>query len=107
LGLASPIIPRCLSYYHEGRDYLKKAKFHYEAAALAGQEGARFNIGMFLVYIDSGNMERAVKHWIIAASSGNHHAMDALRTYLERGLVCRESIDSTKGITTLYVESLQ
>jgi len=54
---------------------------------------------------ESGNMERAVKHWIIAASSGNHHAVvDALRSYFERGLVSRESIDSTlKAYNNSYV----
>ena len=31
-------------FYHEGGD-MKKAKFHFEAAAMAGNEVARFNLG--------------------------------------------------------------
>ena len=31
-------------FYYEGGD-LKKAKFHYETAAMAGQNGARYIIG--------------------------------------------------------------
>ena len=79
-------------YYHKGGDS-KKAKFHYEAAAMAGHEIARSNLGA--VEYDSGNKERGVKHWIIAASSGSFCAMDQLRILFEYGAVSRESIDST------------
>ena len=48
---------------------LKKAKFHYEAATMAGDESARNTIGS--IEGNSGNMKRAVKHWIIAASAGD------------------------------------
>jgi TPR repeat protein len=36
---------------------------------MAGHEVARYNLG--LMEIKSDNMERAVKHFIIAASAGN------------------------------------
>jgi TPR repeat protein len=78
--------------YHEGGD-LKKAKFHIEAAALAGHELARYNLG--LMEYDSKNYDRAVKHWTIAASSGCFRAMHNLRNYYERGWVSRESINSS------------
>ena len=48
---------------------LKKVKFHLEAAAMAGHEMARLNIGN--LEAKSGNMDRAVKHWNIAASTGD------------------------------------
>jgi hypothetical protein len=75
------------------RGDLKKAKFHFEAAAMAGHDVARYNIGC-LEY-NSGNMDRAVKHWTIAASAGDYHAMHTLRKNFEGGFVSRESIDST------------
>ena len=78
--------------YHEGGN-LKKAKFHYEAAAMAGHEGARNNIG--IIEAESRNIERAFKHWIIAASAGEYHAMNCLIKIFEKGLVSRETIDST------------
>jgi len=78
--------------HHEGGN-MKKAKFHFEAAAMAGHEGARYNIG--LLEAKSGNMERAIKHWTIAASAGCFSAMHKLRTFFEKGDVSRESIDST------------
>jgi TPR repeat protein len=80
--------------YHEGGD-MKKAKFHYEAAAMIGHEVARCNLGS--MESKSGNMERAVKHWTIAASAGHYIAMGNLRICFENGHghVSRESINST------------
>jgi hypothetical protein len=40
-------------------------------------------------------MERALKHWTIAASAGYFGAMQHLRLYFEQGHVSRESMDST------------
>jgi TPR repeat protein len=78
--------------YHEGGD-MKKAKFHVEAAAVAGNEVARHNLGV--MEANSGNVEQAVKHWTIAASAGDYKAMQHLRILFEKGAVSRESIDST------------
>jgi TPR repeat protein len=66
------------AHFHLGRYYdvwgdSKKSKFHYETAAMAGYDDTRFNLGYNEYH--AGNVERAVKHWIIAASSGNHRAM--------------------------------
>ena len=79
-------------YFCEGGD-LKKTKFHYEAAAMLGDEVARNNLGC--LEVKSGNMERAVKHLTIAASAGSYKAMFLLKTCFEEGYVSRESIDST------------
>jgi TPR repeat protein len=80
------------SHYREGGD-LKKAKFHFENAAMAGHEGARSNLGY--LEIKSGNIERAFKNWIIAASAGEQDAMQSLLKAFEAGRLSRESIDST------------
>jgi TPR repeat protein len=81
--------------YHQRGD-LKKAKFHWEAAAMAGDEQARFNLGLIE---GSGNAERTVKHWMIAASSGCYTAMHALRTFFEEGFMPQDAIES---ILTAY-----
>jgi TPR repeat protein len=67
--------------HHEGGN-MKKAKFHFEAAAMAGHEGARCNLGV--MEYNSGNIERAVKHWAIAASAGEYDAMHDLRICFEK-----------------------
>jgi tetratricopeptide (TPR) repeat protein len=78
--------------YRDGGD-MKKAKFHFEAAAMEGHELARFNLA--LLEAESGNMERAVKHCAIAASAGCYIAMQHLITFFKKGFVSRESINST------------
>jgi len=85
--------------YDEGGD-LKKAKFHYEVAAMAGHELARYNIAA--MEDNSGNMGRAIKHLSIAASAGCFDAMHGLTTYFKKGLVSRFEIDS---ILTAYNNS--
>jgi TPR repeat protein len=77
--------------YRKGGD-LKKAKFHGEAAAMAGHEVSRCNLGV--LELDSGNLERAIKHWKIAASAGCFESMHHMRKVFEQGLVSRESINS-------------
>ena len=72
---------------------MKKAKFHLEAGAMAGNKVARNNIGI-LEYV-AGNMDRAIKHWIIAASAGEYNAMYNLLVSLKEGSISRESMDST------------
>jgi hypothetical protein len=39
----------------------------------------------------SGNMERALKHWTIAASAGCYTAMYHLMTLVKKGYVSKES----------------
>ena len=40
-------------------------------------------------------MERAVKHWTIAASAGSYHAMQCLLIAFNQGSTSRATIDST------------
>jgi TPR repeat protein len=86
------------AHYHLSNEYRhrgdsKKAKFHTEAAAMAGHELARFNIGT--MEAQSGNVERALKHWMIAASAGEYISMQNLLIALKKGMVSRNQIDST------------
>jgi len=62
------------SVYCEGGE-LKKAKFHYEAAAMAGHEGARYRVG--IMEGKSGNGERrtsfeALHNCRISRQSSSH-----------------------------------
>jgi TPR repeat protein len=78
--------------YHEEGDS-KKEKFHYEAAAMAGHEGARVALGTMEAM--SRKIGRAVKHWMIAASGGHYKAMKNLLIAFNQGSTSRATIDST------------
>ena len=79
------------SIYDERGD-LKKAKIHYEEAAIAGHKTARYNIGT--MDYKSRNLEQALKNWKIAASAGDYTAMHNMTIKCEDGAVSRESIES-------------
>jgi TPR repeat protein len=66
----------------------KKAIFYYEQAALGGHEVARHNLGLYeMIGAISGkpNMERAVKHWMISASSGLDESVTKIRESYQKG----------------------
>jgi hypothetical protein len=75
------------------RGIFEEGQVPLQAAAMAGHEMARSNLGV--MEYNSGNMEQAVKHWTIGASAGCYQSMQYLRLYFEKGYVSRESINST------------
>jgi len=74
-----------LSYYAgEGVEIdMKKSNYHFEIAAMAGNEEARHNLGIFEA--ESGNMNRAIKHWMISATAGNDLSMKEIKEALGLG----------------------
>jgi hypothetical protein len=80
-------------HFHDGGRDMKKAKFHYEAAAMAGHENARYNLGC--IDFSSGNISRGLEHFRIAASAGSHLAMHSFLVSFNQGMVSRDAIDST------------
>ena len=61
---------------------------------MTGHEVARNNLGT--IEAQSGNMERAVKHWMISASAGHYDAMDNLLIAFNKGLVVsKDALNST------------
>ena len=70
-----------------------KAVYHYEMAAIGGHTHARHNLGC--TEEDNWNMERAVKHFIIAANLGNEGSMKPLWRYYSEGYITKEDLDAT------------
>ena len=60
---------------------------------MGGHELARCTIGS--MDYESGNLERAVKHWTIVASAGEYNAMNNLIALFEDNVVSRDSIGTT------------
>ena len=83
--------------YHKGQQgiMMDKGKYthHLEEAAIGGHPNARFNLG-FEENSDD-NIERAMRHWMIAATQGDNDAMKALMTKFRAGNVSKEDLDTT------------
>ena len=95
--------------YAEGKGVekdLKKEVYHMEEAAIGGHPGARCNLANHEGR--NGRIERATKHYIIAAKQGFDQGLDAVKTCFQRGVVSKEdyeaalrghqaSVDATKS----------
>lgn len=67
-------------------------KFHLEEAAIGGHPIARNNLAC--QEEEDGRLDRAVKHWVIAANLGNDVSLRSLRKFIKKGLVGKEEYTS-------------
>jgi len=66
----------------------KREVYHLEQAAIGGFPDARYNLG--IVEEEHGRMDRAVKHWIIAAKLGFDASLETLKDAFGKGYVSKE-----------------
>ena len=81
--------------YHKGEGVEKDEKkelYHREEAAIGGHHVARFNLGVYEE--DNRRIERAMKHYIIAASLGYDKALDEVKEGFAYGLVSKEDFEA-------------
>jgi hypothetical protein len=91
--------------YHEGEGVeknMKKAVRHLEKAAIGGHPYARHNLAC--IEVDNGNIERAVKHFIIAANLGYEKSMKELWKYYSAGNITKEDLDATLRTHQVAIE---
>ena len=82
--------------YRQGRGVEKdeeKEVYHYEKAAIGGHPDARYNLA--IIEGNNENIERAAKHFIIAAKLGHEKSMQALWKFYSRGYITKEKLDAT------------
>ena len=79
----------------------KKAKHYWELAAMGGDVEARYNLGN--MERDAGNFNRAVKHHMIAAGSGDNDSLKIIQEFYSEGDATKE--DYMKALQ-LYQEYL-
>ena len=65
-----------------------KEVYHLEQAAIQGHPQARFKLGCHEVI--NGETERAVKHWIIAASLGEGNSINGLKECYQAGDISKD-----------------
>ena len=72
----------------------KKGEYYYEQAAMRGNNIARYNLGNdeFL----TGNMDRAIKHFMIAVRGGDYVSLNAIKELHTKGHATKE--DYTKAL---------
>ena len=87
---------RLAGMYHDGEGVeMDKEKYtrHLEEAAIGGHPNARYNLGC--EEQENGNIARAVKHWIIAATQGDDNAMKNLLIAFKQGVTEKDVLAAT------------
>ena len=89
-----------ISYYNVGNAYytgegverdMAKAIYYYELAAMGGDVHARNNLGSFEGH--AGNMDRAVKHFMIAAGAGFDGSLTNIRRCFMDGHATKDDFE--------------
>jgi TPR repeat protein len=70
----------------------KKEIYHLEEASIGGHPKARYNLGCHEE--DSGQINRAMKHYIIAAKLGLDRALEAVKKGFAHGIVSKEDFEA-------------
>ena len=79
----------------------KKATYYYELGAMGGNVNARHNLG--LDEAKAGNIERALRHYMIAVRSGQSNSLKMIKLFYSAGRATKD--DYTKALQ-LYQEYL-
>jgi hypothetical protein len=82
--------------YYKGKDIEKdeeKGVYHSEKAAIGGHPQARYTLA--IIEEGNGNIERAVKHYIIAANLGLEKSVKELWEYYSDGHITKEELEAT------------
>jgi TPR repeat protein len=71
----------------------RKATYHRQLAAMAGDVQARYNLGC--EEGNASNMDRAYKHWMISANDGYDLSMKAVQEGYQSGFVTKDDYEKT------------
>ncbi len=84
----------CVYHNEDGVEMdIEKYIYHTEEAAIGGHPIARYNLGRQQESV--GCIDRAVKHWIIAATQGYDNAIKALMDAFKHGQVSKDDLAAT------------
>ena len=94
--------------YYEGngveRDE-KKVHF-YELAAMGGVVEARYNLGMYEA-CSAGNMERALKHFMIAAGFGYNDSLETIKQMFINGHATKDDYAKALRVYQAYLGEIK
>jgi len=112
---AGELVGHAPSYYNIGNAYRfggrgvevdrKKAINNWELAAMGGDVQARHNLGCEEEV--QGNMNRAIKHWIIAVKSGNTCSLDAIKDLCTVGQATKEDYSTALQAYQAYLKEIK
>jgi len=82
----------------------KKAKYYLGLAAIKGDDTARNNLG--ILEEKDGNMDRALKHYMISARGGRSESLEAIKELFMDGLATKEDYESALRAHQTYLDEI-
>ena len=83
----------------------KKEIYHLEEAAIAGHPDARYMLASY--EWESGRIDRAVKHWIIAVNLGHEQSMQALKLFYAAGKISKDQFDAALRANHAAIDAMK
>jgi TPR repeat protein len=83
----------------------EKKVYHFEKAAIGGHPYARHELAV--MEEENGNIERSVKHLIIAANLGFDLSMKALWKHYSLGNITKEDLDATLRTNQAAIDEMK
>ena len=94
--------------YKSGRGVevdMKKAKKYFELAAIKGHALSRNELGIFEV--EAGNMNRALKHYMIAARDGNTNSIKIIKYFYKDGYATKADFEKALRLYQSYLDEIR
>ena len=83
----------------------KKAKHYYELAAINGNVHARHNLGC--IEGNARNVDRAMKHWMIAVKDGEPSCLEYIRNIYSNGCATKDEYTQALRSYQTYLEGIK
>ena len=83
----------------------EKHVYHWQQAAIGGDAVSRSNLGNF--ELNAGNIDRAVKHWMIAASSGHKKSLNNVRLGFMNGNATKAQYETALRDHQAYIDEVK
>ncbi|KAL7523143.1 hypothetical protein ACHAXR_000040, partial [Thalassiosira sp. AJA248-18] len=84
---------------------MKRARYHWECAAMEGHVLARHNLGIFEE--NAGNMSRAMKHFMISAGFGDDDSLKKIRDGFSDGHATKDDFEKALRAHKESIDEMQ
>ena len=104
------------AYYNIGNAYIygrgverngKKAQHYWELSAIGGDVQARHNLGNTEARIGGGNMDRALKHLVLAAGGGEKESLSTIQDMFKKGVATKEDYTQALRAYQAYLDEIK
>ena len=97
----------CIFYTGEGELEIDETKglYHRQQAAIRGCVMSRHNLGSY--ELEVGNMDRAMKHWMISAGNGCEESLNAIRDGFRNGYVMKDKYEKSLREYQAYINEVR